>query len=154
MGSTDTIPVTAVSFPNPKRPGLLAVTVIGPEGGELSVPATGLRVVVPRGAVKKPTAFSVSLVDSSLAAYEFQPSGAKFRVPLIVTQKVGALEPVAVQQLKVGYFSHENQWEKQPKVEKHDKKGHVSELLPVTVSPDGSSFTFSISHFSGYIIAY
>src|SRR5262245_45105541 len=59
---------------------------IGVLGGTISIPAAGLTVVVPALAVSKTTTFTVRALAGGTVAYEFAPEGAKFLLPLVVTQ--------------------------------------------------------------------
>src|SRR5688500_13814830 len=51
---------------------------IGDKGGTLSIPAAGLTVTIPAGAVKAQTKFSVTAIKGTMVAYEFGPDGITF----------------------------------------------------------------------------
>ena len=66
----------------PDVPSRLAVKNIGPNGGSLTL--SGFEVVVPAGAVSRPTLFSIRLPESDYVYAEFGPHGAQFSVPVTV----------------------------------------------------------------------
>jgi hypothetical protein len=115
-------------------------------GGVLALPSAGLTVVVPPLAVLKPTQMSVTAVAGSSVAYEFEPHGIKFSVPLVATQALngtqaqngGSINPLS---LFAGYFPDSK------------RITSVSELLNLNVNVLGQTSVLTIWHFSGYIIA-
>src|SRR4051794_36184215 len=50
-----------------------ASKVIDSRGGTISLPEAGLTLIVPAGAVANATAFSVTAIEGSSVAYEFEP---------------------------------------------------------------------------------
>ena len=85
-------------------------------------------------------------VAGSNVAYEFQPHGIRFGLPLIATQSLrgtqaqsgGSINPLS---LIAGYFPDQSQ------------PTSISELLNVNINLLNQTSVFSIWHFSGYIIA-
>ena len=143
LGQTTTVtpllrktPITSVT----------ASATIGPLGGVLALPSAGLTVVVPPLAVTTATKMSVTAVAGSSVAYEFEPHGIKFSVPLVATQSLkgtqaqsgGSINPLS---LFAGYFPDSKQITS------------VSELLNLNVNVLGQTSVLTIWHFSGYIIA-
>jgi len=143
LGQTTTVtpllrktPITSVT----------ASATIGPLGGVLALPSAGLTVVVPPLAVTTATKMSVTAVAGSSVAYEFEPHGIKFTVPLVATQSLkgtqaqsgGSINPLS---LFAGYFPDSKQITS------------VSELLNLNVNVLGQTSVLTIWHFSGYIIA-
>lgn len=128
--------------------GDLTVTkVIGPTGGTITVPSAGLTLVVPPLAVGASTTFQVHVLPGSAVAYEFEPHGMKFPVPLIVTQNLaGTLTPRAAAFFEAGYFSDKSQ------INFNSVSASVLEELPIRVGVNGT-LTFSVSHFSGYLVS-
>src|SRR5947209_8334288 len=66
----------------PLATDITAGATIGSAGGTITVPGTGLTLVVPRGAVSVPTAFLVTAKAGKLVAYDFEPHGTRFPVAL------------------------------------------------------------------------
>jgi hypothetical protein len=89
---------------------------------------------------------SVTALAGSSVAYEFEPHGIKFTVPLVATQSLkgtqaqtgGLINPLS---LFAGYFPDSKQITS------------VSELLNLNVNVLGQTSVLTIWHFSGYIIA-
>jgi len=130
----------------PLAADISASTLVGTLGGSLSIPSAGLTVVIPPLAVAPGTRITVTAVAGSNVAYEFEPHGLRFAVPLVATQNLRGTQaqsggPVDPLSLFVGYFPDATQ------------QTTVSELLNVNVSLLNQLSVFSIWHFSGYIIA-
>lgn len=132
------------------RRDVTVTAVIGRAGGRIELPAQGFTLVVPRGAVKKDTRFEVTAVKGDLVAYEFEPHGTTFNVPLVATQE---LEGTQVQlrilpSLTAGYFTDRNE------LLNRDGTLNLLELINGITLPLTREFTWKIEHFSGYIVAY
>jgi hypothetical protein len=65
--------------------------VIGPSGGIISIPATGLTVVFPLGAVATPITITIT-ADEKYVAYKMAPAGTIFLKDVIVTQSLSTTE--------------------------------------------------------------
>jgi hypothetical protein len=123
---------------------------IGVLGGTITLPGAGLTLVVPALALTQPTVITVTAVPGQLVAYEFEPHGQQFAVPLIATQSLagtsadqgGALASV----LYAGYF---------PSIADLDQlnaTAMITELLGTSISAWNTSATFLVPHFSGWLI--
>jgi len=124
--------------------------MIGPDGGSLSLPGAGLKVVVPAGAVARTTRISVSAYPGLLVAYGFEPHGVRFQVPLSVTQDLTYTLPLSL----VGGTGYEGGYvADESTLDQNHAQALVNEFVPTTVAPDGTAVTIAVSHFSGYIIA-
>jgi hypothetical protein len=124
---------------------------IGAFGGTLALPGAGLTVVVPPFAVTSPTKITVTAVAGNQVAYQFDPHGTQFLVPLVVTQSLigtsalsGGLLP---QPLVAGYFASLSD------LNTLDGTALVSELLSTSVSLLTKTAVFPVFHFSGYLVA-
>ena len=130
---------------------LTASAVIGPKGGELRLQSAGLRLIVPRGAVSAPTTFSVTALAGSVVAYEFEPHGAKFAVPLTIQQTIFNNGPDSADpntyKFEAGHFLSRSDLDNTAEL------GVVNELLPTRVEKGKGKITFSVTHFSGYLLA-
>ena len=60
---------------------------IGVLGGTISIPATGLTVSFPAGAVEAPIAITIT-ADPDYVAYKMSPAGTQFLAPVTVTQSL------------------------------------------------------------------
>ena len=119
-------------------------------GGRITLANAGLTIVIPPFAVSTPTLISVTAVAGAQVAYEFEPHGTQFNVPLIAMQSLSgtsasnnALLPSV---LYAGYF--------QSAMDLDPSSGTalVAELLGTSIRA-GRTVTFAIPHFSGYLIA-
>lgn len=143
--------VNVVNRDQPLASSLSASAVIGAFGGRLSLPGAGLSVVVPAFAIASPTRITVTAVAGRQVAYEFEPHGIRFLVPLQVTQALtgtsamrGGLLP---KPLIAGYFADPSD------LDPLAGTGIVTEILGTSVSLLTKSVTFPIWHFSGYLVA-
>jgi hypothetical protein len=119
---------------------------IGLLGGTLLLPAAGLTVVVPPGAVTQMTTFTIVAHKGNDIAYDFYPAGTQFVVPLVAMQDLsvtkaregGTIDPFS---LSVGYYP-DPKW-----------VNYISEILDADVSLPKQVSVFHIWHFSGYMFA-
>lgn len=136
----------------PLSSGYKAVAIIGPTGGRVTLPQTGLTLTVPPGAVRRLTTFTVSAPAGAGVWYDFGPSGATFDVPLTVTQDlrnthIAALAPRAGQPLlEAGYYANGS-------VNLLTGSALVKEFIPITLNETRTQATFSVRHFSGYMVS-
>jgi hypothetical protein len=135
--------VTPLKRTTPLASPVSASAYIGPLGGIINLPAAGLSVVVPALALPSRQLITVTALAGSDVAYEFEPHGLKFPVPLVATQALGSTQVGAglidIRALFVGYFTDAA------------KDNVISEVLSVGVSAGAA--VFPIWHFSGYIVA-
>jgi len=128
-----------------------ATATVGFFGGRLELPGSGLRVIIPPFALTRPTEITVTAVAGRQVAYEFEPHGTQFNVPLIVTQSLAGTSAmtngVLPSVLYAGYF---------PDVQSLDQvkaTALVTELLGTSISTWKGSVSFLVTHFSGYLVA-
>ena len=124
-----------------------ASAVIGAEGGVLTLPATGLRLVVPAGAVSRPTPFRATAIAGRLVAYDFEPAGSTFPVPLRVEQDLSFLKRRAdASPVVAGYFPSRTD------LDQDLLAGRVAEVI--STSPSATTVSFPVWHFSGYVVGW
>jgi hypothetical protein len=130
--------------------------VIGPKGGSVDIGETGLHLTVPRGAVDVDTRFTVTALPGSVVAYDFEPHGSFFAVPLKFSQDLGPtnfghvkLPPGFNADMEGAYFS--SPWS----IDQSSGMAVVQELIPAESewTWSGRSISFPIHHFSGYLIS-
>lgn len=119
---------------------------IGRDGGVLSIPAAGVSVVVPAGALNGDTKITMTARAGSLLAYDFDPHGVTFNVPLVFNQSLngtnaGLLAPLG---LKLAYYTDPSLL--------GTTTALVSELIDGVTNLLTRTFTAPIKHFSGYIV--
>ena len=153
-GATRSLLPTTVNVVNRDQPLPTSQTtsaVIGALGGRLALPGAGLTVVVPAFALTASTRITVTAVAGRQVAYEFEPHGIRFLVPLQVTQSLagtsamnGGLLP---KPLVAGYFANLSD------LDPLAGTGLVSEIIGTSVSLLTKTVTFPVWHFSGYLVA-
>lgn len=146
---TNTLGLTSANGVLRTTPLAANITVsktIGQAGGVLSIPAAGVTVVVPAGALNGDTQITMTARAGYLLAYDFDPHGITFNVPLVFTQSLngtnaGLLSPLG---LRLGYYSDPSLLGKTTAL--------VSELIGGVTSLLTRTFTAPIKHFSGYVV--
>lgn len=145
------IPVKGVTRSSPLANDITVSAVIGPKGGTIAIPEAGLTLVVPPKAVSSNVTFTATAVAGKLVAYEFEPHGMTFAVPLQFTQdlrKTSLLATLTAPLLDGAYFADSGQLDQQSGL------AVVNELLPATVDLLRFRVRFPIKHFSGYLVSW
>jgi len=142
-GTTTTQTVVPILRTKPLASDIVVSQNIGPLGGAISIPGAGLSIIVPPLAVGKTTTFKITARKGSYVAYDMEPHGTKFLVPLVATQSLVNTNAAGVLNLKLtlGYYTDPT----------HITT--VSELLGVQVDLLHLTAVATIPHFSGYIFA-
>jgi len=141
--STTTWTVNPIFRSTPLASDIVVSQNIGPLGGTISIPGAGLTIVVPPLAVGNTTTFTITARKGSFVAYDMEPHGTTFRVPLVATQDLSGtnVRGLANLSLSLGYYPDPN----------HITT--VTELLGVQVDLLKLTAVAAIPHFSGYIFA-
>jgi hypothetical protein len=141
--------VNVVTRNVPLDTALTASAVIGVFGGRISLPGAGLTVVVPSLAVLTPTLITVTAVAGREVAYEFAPHGTQFLLPVRMTQSLSGTSASGsglLTTLSAGYFQNISD------LDELNGTALISELLGTSISLWSNTVSFSVSHFSGYLI--
>lgn len=139
------VSVKAAGRLRPASQDVVVGQVIGAAGGTISMPSHGLTLIVPPGAVDGPTHFQVKALAGRAVAYEFEPHGTRFKVPLVFRQSVVHTSVGWGQVVRGAYFSSAAQ------IDQNSGRAMVSEVLPANVK--AGSIEFLIWHFSGYLVS-
>ena len=145
------VPVRGVTRTSPLAQNISVSAVIGSDGGTISIPDAGLTLVVPAGAVTSSTKFTATALAGRLVAYEFEPHGTKFAVPLQFTQdlrKVTLVGFVTAPVLDGAYFTDAS------RLNQALGLAATSEIQPATVDLLRLQVGFPINHFSGYLVSW
>jgi hypothetical protein len=145
------LPVRGVTRATPLAKDISVSAVIDKKGGTLSIPEAGLKLIVPPGAVSSKTKFVATAVAGKLVAYEFEPHGTRFAVPLQFQQdlkKVSLLGALTSPLMRGAYFTDESKLDQQAGL------ALVTELLPATLDLLKGRVGFPIKHFSGYLVSW
>lgn len=140
-------PVTGMLWATPVTAARVT-GVIGAQGGSIAIP-NGARLIVPPGAVSGPVTFSIARVPGRIVAYEFQPHGIRFAVPVVLEQPLASanLSEVATSTIEGAYFSDVSA------LDQTTGSAQVSEFRPTLVLRDRGVVRFTIDHFSGYMVS-
>lgn len=131
----------------PLASSITVTQTVGAEGGTLSIPAAGVTVTIPQGALSSPTVITMTARAGSALAYDFAPHGITFAKPLEFKQKLAGTNAnlVSALLLNLGYYPDPSFL--------GGTFALVTELISGSLNLLDWSFTSKISHFSGYVIA-
>ncbi|MDF1502768.1 hypothetical protein [Roseisolibacter sp. H3M3-2] len=125
-----------------------ATKVIGPAGGSLGV--GGMKLTVPKGAVTTNLTFSVTRVGGRIVAYEFQPHGTTFRVPVKLefeTKGIDFASMAGASRIAGAHFLDASALDQTLGL------ALVTEFAPTIVAVDKSKVTMEVPHFSGWMVS-
>ena len=151
-GGLVTVPATVnvLTRNSPLASAVTATATIGALGGTMTLPEAGLTISIPAFALSTPTQISVTAVAGSQVAYEFEPHGLQFTAPLVVTQVLDGTsasgQALIPGHLFAGYFADLSA------LNPLNGTALVNEILGTSVNLGRSSATFSVWHFSGYLL--
>jgi hypothetical protein len=123
--------------------------VIDSAGGSIEIPEAGFRLDIPKKALDEPTTITVTAVQGSAAAYEFEPQGLAFNKRLFITQDLsvtGAISNLLGTDFTGAYFQSRDEISPLGSATVH-------ELLPTKVDLFLGTVEFPVKHFSGYLVA-
>ncbi len=152
--STDaaTASLATIQRVSPLTADVVARATLGATGGTIKLPSVGLLVTVPKGALATATTITVTAPAGSNVAYLFQPHGLVFAQPARIEQDLGYVTVGAIPQgvaPVAGYVADEH-------VVRAAAPGaslEVLEVLPATVDARRGRVSFTVSHFSGYLVS-
>jgi hypothetical protein len=149
--SRDVQPVVGMKRLLPLTTTQSASATIGSAGGLVELPTAGAYLWVPPGAVSAATTFSITATPGKAAAYDFQPAGAVFSIPLVLIQDKSFLDttiPAGFNTAALGYFGSAAD------VDQTTANATASQLrLPLSFSTS-QYVAFPVWHFSGYIVSW
>jgi hypothetical protein len=118
-------------------------------GGQLAIPQVGITLIIPPLAVAQRTHITVTARAGNAMAYEFEPHGLRFRVPLIMSQDLrGSSWNGSVLSLPaLGYYADA------ATLDVENGLADIVEWLPSGVSLGSHTFIGLIPHFSGYMVS-
>jgi hypothetical protein len=149
-----TLPVPDLAAPLQREKPVKGETVskvIGPKGGNLSVPG-GLQLIVPPGAVDSDVMFTATTIAGTAVAYDFGPHGITFKQPVIFRQSLGGTNwhhvPKGLRPLiQVGYYT------KLVTDAEGDLLTFVEEWQQTTLDIVNGKLEAELWHFSGYMVS-
>jgi hypothetical protein len=121
-------------------------------GGNFTLPGSGLTVIVPPNVYPAgPLTITATALPGDVVAYEFQPHGVQFAVPLVGIQDLTNtdwLSKGSTATYDVGYFAASAD------LNADTKTALVRELPPRSFDLLGKRLIFQVSHFSGYMVSW
>ena len=143
LWSRQTTTITPLLRSTPLANDIVVTKTIGVLGGTIVLPEAGLTLVVPPLAVGKATNFKITARKGAYLAYDMEPHGTKFLVPLVATQNISQTNARGLLNLSLslGYYTDPS------------KITTVSELFSVQLDLLKLTAVSTIPHFSGYIWA-
>ena len=127
---------------------------VGAAGGEIRIPAAGLKVTFPAGALNAPTVITLTANAGWDASYEFQPHGTHFAVPVRVEQDIrytlAGRFPELAENLRGSYYEGNLN---DDYVDRWHLFAHVKEVHTGTLDRSAHTFSFYVGHFSGWAIS-
>jgi hypothetical protein len=117
------------------------------KGGTLTIKELGVTLTVPMGAIPRDTmTITMTAIAGGLVAYDLQPHGTVFRKSLTLSHKLkGATYDPARDGRFGGYFTDRS------KIDHKARKIRIAESVAPTIA--NGSFSYSISHFSGWMVS-
>ena len=130
-------------------------TTVGPEGGALVLPAAGLVIYFPPGAVTETMTISATALKGSGIVYDFQPHGTTFAAPIFVTQQLAVTELNSPKSFKKRLELYGGYLTNGTDDILADGTANFAELFEAMLYGDGTErlAVFSTNHFSGYAMA-
>ena len=142
--------MNVVTRNTPLATAVSASAEIGVLGGQISLPSVGLTVTFPALALTSTTTITVTAVAGNQVAYEFEPHGLQFNAPVVLTQSLAGTSAsqsgVFPGVLYGGYFADLSA------LNQLNGTALVDEILRVSIDRALGSATFSVFHFSGYLL--
>lgn len=148
VGTVVDTTVKSLQYAVPLLSDISRSATIDVDGGTIEIPETGFRLDIPKNAVSGPTTITVTAVQGSAVAYEFQPQGLTLNKRLIVTQDLSLTSIVSNllgTSFEGAYFTSRDDLHS-------DGTALVHELEPTTTDLTSLTVRFSIGHFSGYLV--
>jgi len=134
---------------------VVVVKTIPSGGGGISVPGTDFQLQVPNGAfVGHSMTITIIAYPGNVVAYDFQPHGFVFLKALKAVQQLGHTNwksfnlPAGFYRNWAGaYFASPSQ------IDLQTGQALINEFMPGGVNVGGATMTWSIPHFSGYMVS-
>jgi hypothetical protein len=120
--------------------------LVGPLGGQIVLPKSGLTITVPVGAVSSPVDITVTAPAGDLVGYHFAPHGLVFNKKLIATQKITGTEIGLLNAVLNPPFAGYFEGQLVPTID-------LLEILRLNLLGLLGVVQWEIPHFSGYVIA-
>lgn len=134
---------------------VVVVKTIPSGGGGIDVPGTDFQLQVPNGAFAgKSMTITIIAYPGNVVAYDFQPHGFVFLKPLKAVQQLGHTNWKSLN-LPAGFYPN---WAgayfaTPSQIDLSTGRALINEFMPGGVNVGGATMTWSIPHFSGYMVS-
>lgn len=139
---------------SPLEADISLTAVIGPEGGEIKIREAGGKIDIPAGALKDSVTITMTAKAGWDVAYEFEPHGLVFDLPVKLQQDLRGTfadqYPSLIPTLQGSYYDTSlaemycGGW---------NLFGRVKENMPASYDQNVKQLKFEIHHFSGYLLS-
>ena len=153
--ATTLIRAQALMRTKPLPYDVVVVKTIPSGGGGISVPGTDFQLQVPNKAfVGKSLTITIRAYAGYAVAYDFQPHGMVFLKPLKAVQQLGHTNWKSFN-LPAGYYANwAGAYFADPsQLNLQTGKAFINEFFPGGVNVGGATMTWSVPHFSGYMVS-
>lgn len=141
------IRVNVLQRTTPLASPLTASGTFGLFGGSLRIRGAGFTLVIPPLALTRRTTITVTALAGRNVAYDMQPHGVHFLVPLVATQSLSGTNATGLLSAYfAGYYQSATDL-------LGDGTASITEILALQVNLLAQTAVFTIPHFSGYLIA-
>lgn len=139
----------------PLATNLSQTAIIGPAGGSIKLDGAGAKIDIPAGALAAPTSITMTALAGYSVAYEFQPHGLTFAVPVKVQQTIAGTWAATYPRLLAGmHGSYYDQASLESAfIDRVGFLAHVKEHQIGYLESNASQIKFYIGHFSGYLVS-
>ncbi len=134
---------------------LSASAVIGPHGGSMEIRSAGVKIDIPSGALSAPTLITMTAYAGSHVAYDFQPHGLTFALPVKIQQSIKGTQtdkdPTLLNGMHGSYYGQatlDSAWVDSSKLFAKVQQNQIGYF-----EARGSKIRFYINHFSGYMVS-
>jgi hypothetical protein len=153
--NTPLTPAQGLLRTTPLSARVVVVKTIPSGGGGIDVPGTDFQLQVPNGAfVGKSMTITIIAYPGNVVAYDFQPHGTVFLKPLKAVQQLGHTNWKSFN-LPAGFYPNWSgaYFATPSQIDLVTGRALINEFMPGGVSVGGATMTWSIPHFSGYMVA-
>jgi hypothetical protein len=138
---------------NPLAQTVVVVKTLSSGGGGINIPGTDFQLQVPNGAFAgQSMTFTITAYAGSVVAYDFQPHGVTFLKPLRAVQQLSHTN-WKTYHLPNGIFWAGAYFSDPSQINMNTGAALVNEFEQTAVQVGGSTMSWSIPHFSGYLVA-
>ena len=139
----------------PLEASISVTAVIGKAGGSIKIDAAGGKIDIPAGALDTNTTITMTALAGPNVAYEFQPHGLTFKVPVKVQQTIAgtwaAEYPSLIKGMHGSYY--DDAVLDSTFIDKDKYFALVNEHQMGYFEANASQIKFYIGHFSGYLVS-